>query len=103
MMFGREINQFIPSFPTVYSWAPLEGVAEKDAMIKWKKGEYTNESRHAKANEILPGVIVLKKNITKGTTQPNFEEEEFQVIGVRGKEIEMQSTSSAKQSLRKKI
>lgn len=90
LMLNRELNNFLPKI-TDSKPLSLEGPAERDIMLKTRKGAHENEKRRAKENDLEVGDTVLMKNIHKGALQPNFNAEEMKVVKVTSSEVAVRS------------
>lgn len=93
MMYGRELANGIPSINSNRDLF-LEGAKEKDTLEKLRRADYANQRRGATEHSLEVGDTVLRKNIKKGSLQPNFEEEEYTVEKVEGSEISIKSKDS---------
>lgn len=95
MMFNRELNNGIPSIK-FNNDNLTEEYKDKDMIYKEKKKEQMDKKRNAKQNTLKIGDTVLKKNIEKGALIPNFGEEEFKIVEMKGSKVSAESIQTGK-------
>lgn len=102
MMLNRELISFLPTIQEPHRIF-LEGAKERDALGKERKKQYANEHRYAKENDLLTGDTVLIRNMKLGSTQSNFQAEEFEVTNVNGSELGVRSKETGKEYTRNRV
>lgn len=95
MMFGREIYNGIPSIhqpPTLF----FEASRDKDMAMKEYHKQNADIQRQVKHHKLERGDTVLMRNLNKGALQPNFTEQEYEVVNVRGGAVQIKSNETGK-------
>lgn len=95
MMFNRELRNKIPSIHSPPNLA-FESAKDRDMAKKEYHAERANLRRQAKEHDLEKGDTVLMKNGKKGSSEPNFREEEFEVVDVDNGAIAVKSQDSGK-------
>lgn len=95
MMFGREILNRIPSIrnPPCLKW---ESAKDKDMEKKEAQKQHADEHRQAKLHDLRRGDTVLMRNMRSGTREPNFREEEYEVLDHSKGAVTVKSKESGK-------
>lgn len=65
-------------------------------MSKEYHKQKADDQRGAKYHHLEEGDVVLMRNLKKGTLQPNFKDEEYDVIDVNGGEVAVKSKDTGK-------
>lgn len=95
MMFNRELRNTIPSIHSPPNLT-LETARDRDMAKKEYHADRANQRRQAKEHDLGRGDTVLMKNLKKGTSEPNFREEEFKVVNVDNGAVFIKSNDSGK-------
>ncbi|XP_055614877.1 uncharacterized protein K02A2.6-like [Toxorhynchites rutilus septentrionalis] len=95
MMFGREIKNRIPSLQNsiTLQW---EAAKDRDMARKEYHRNKADLQRQAKHHQLKMGDTVILKNLNKGTLEPNFSSEEYEVIDLNGGEVQVKSNVTGK-------
>lgn len=99
MMLGREIYNGTPSIhqpPALF----LEPSKDKDMALKEYHKQKADEQRQAKHHKLERGDTVLQRNLKKGALQPNFSEQEFEVVDIEGSAVQIKSNETGKSYIR---
>lgn len=98
-MFGREIYNGIPSIRQPPTLA-LEASKDRDIQLKEYHKQKVDEKRQAKQHKLERGDTVLLRNQRKGALQPNFTDQEFEVVDLEGGTIHIKSNETGKSYIR---